>query len=86
MSKGLVWGNLLMALNTLFCHQQIVMKCIKSIKKQHFMFIFHLVPHAPRELCLLGQNSQKGVKGGLLEAIHVARRGRAHMGHHPDRS
>jgi hypothetical protein len=50
------------------------------------MIRFHLVPHAPRELCLLGQNSQKGAKGGLLEAIHVARRGRPHMGHRPDQS
>jgi hypothetical protein len=32
-SKGLVWGSLLTALNTLFCHQKIAMKCIKSSMK-----------------------------------------------------
>jgi hypothetical protein len=69
---------LLTALNTLFCHQQLGMKCIKSSKKQHFMFRFHLVSYVFGELCLLGQNSQKWVKPSLLEAIHMARRGKSH--------
>jgi hypothetical protein len=43
-SKGSVWGRLLMALNTIFCHQHKAIKYIKSIEKQHFMFRFHLVP------------------------------------------
>jgi hypothetical protein len=47
------------------------------------MFKFHLVPHVLGELCLQGQNSKKGAKGGLLEAIHVVRRGRAHRGPSP---
>jgi hypothetical protein len=68
---------LLTALNTLFCHQQLAMKCIKSSKKNHFMFRFHLVPHVFRELCLHGQNSQKEVKPSLLEAVHVAKRGKS---------
>ena len=49
-SKGLVWGSLLMTLNTLFCHQHLVIKCIKSSKKQHFMFRFYLV-HMYLENC-----------------------------------
>jgi hypothetical protein len=72
-----------MALNTLFCHQQLAMKCIKSSKKQHYMFRFHLVPHVLGGFCLQGQNSQKGPKVGLLETIHMARRGRAHWGYQP---
>ena len=79
-SKGLVWGSLLMALNTLFCHQHLVIKCIKSSKKQHFMFRFYLVPHVFGELCLQGHNSQRGAKRSLLEAIHMAKRGSAHKG------
>jgi hypothetical protein len=42
------------------------------------MFRFHLVPHVFGELCLQGQNSQKGGKASLLEAIHMAKRGMAH--------
>ena len=41
------------------------------------MFRFYLVPHVFEELCLQGQNSQRRAKPSLLEAIHVARRGRA---------
>ena len=42
------------------------------------MFRFHLVPYVFGELCLQGQNRQKEAKPDLLEAIHVARRGKAH--------
>jgi hypothetical protein len=73
-----------MALNTLFCHQHKVLKHIKSIKKQQFMFIFYLVPLVLRELCLQGQNSTNAANGDLLEALYVARRAKAHQVASPD--
>ena len=48
--------------------------------KWHFMFRFHLVPHVFGELSLQEQNRSKGAKTYLLEAIHMARRDRAHKG------
>jgi hypothetical protein len=73
-----------MALNTLFCHQHKVLKHIKSIKKQDVMFGFHLVPLVHEELCLQGQNSTNTANGDLLEALHVARRDKAHQVASPD--
>ena len=73
-----------MALNTIFCHQHKAIKYIKSIKKQHFIFRFHLVPLVLGELCLQGQNSKNKAKRGLLEEVHVARRAKAHQVGSPD--
>jgi hypothetical protein len=83
-----VWGSgpslLLTALNTFFCHQQKVLKCIKSIKNQQFMFRFHLVPLVLGELWLKGQNRWNIARRRQLEASHVARMAVGHQGQSTD--
>jgi hypothetical protein len=73
-----------MALNAILCHQHKVLKWIKSIKNQQFMFRFHLVPLVFGEFCLQEQNSQNMARGRHLEAFHVTSMVVGHPGPLPD--